>query len=65
MNKGFFTLSDGCNVNSIFTFTTTTKQPKKHKLVDLFMCACCYLEQPLKISERSQQVVSVVKCCSH
>ena len=29
------------------------------------MSAFCYDEQPLKISEQVQQVISVIKCCNN
>ena len=34
----------------------TGSQLKKRKLVDPLMYTCCYVEQPLKILEQSQQV---------
>ena len=29
------------------------------------MCAFCYDEQPLKISDQIQKVISEIKCCNY
>ena len=60
MSDGFRSYKE----NSIFAVAIATSQRNKNWWIH-FMYACCYVEKALKILDKSQQVVSEVKCVSH
>ena len=54
MERTFFKVCHGNEEKEIFA-----------NLWTYFICSFCYDEQPLKISEQSEQVVSEIKCYNY
>ena len=60
---GFSCLNDTCYGKKKKAFLQLPQKLIKSKILwTHFMCTFCYDEQPLKILEQSQQVVSEIKC---